>query len=275
MEILLSWGRAQKISPVTPVVPTASLTELWGVRSSLTNWGGTPRLDHHPQARLGTLLIRVSAPQYSIHEEERALKVLPKIPGWGSQMMTLLCATDDTIIQVAKQVYWWEWTLAPIVLSHWQHDECMLAYRVHQVWWDPKEVEDASGAAQLCKLTPPLQNHEHRRPPNAHEKILWQDSVDHSSNIPNWGARADECGTKVPHQNTKGNPHHHPLVLQDLVLQASDCVSICEIWNYWPGPGNPGVGHSKVKPLPWLKKNPRSRSDLTSMKSWAVNLHCP
>ena len=39
---------------------------------------GTPGLDHHPQAGIGTLLIGVSAPQCSLHKEERALKVLPK-----------------------------------------------------------------------------------------------------------------------------------------------------------------------------------------------------
>ena len=40
-------------------------------------------------------------------------------------MKALLDATDDTIIQVAKHVYQGEWTLAPSMLSHWQHDDCM------------------------------------------------------------------------------------------------------------------------------------------------------
>ena len=37
----------------------------------------------------------------------------------------LLGSTDDAIIQVAKQVYQGEWTLAPSMLSHHQYDDCM------------------------------------------------------------------------------------------------------------------------------------------------------
>ena len=87
--------------------------------------------------------------------------------------------------------------------------------------------------------------------------------------------RSRSGGAKVPQQNTKGKPYHHPLVPQDLVFQESNYVSICEPWNYRPGPRCPGVGHTKAEHLVQLKRNPQSRSDLMSMKSWAVNLHCP
>ena len=43
-------------------------------------------------------------------------------------MRSLLGTTDDAIIKVVKQVYQGEWTLAPSVLSHHQHDECMREY---------------------------------------------------------------------------------------------------------------------------------------------------
>ena len=39
-------------------------------------------------------------------------------------MRALLGATDDAINQVAKQVYQGEWTLAPSMLSHHQHNDC-------------------------------------------------------------------------------------------------------------------------------------------------------
>ena len=84
MAILPSLKRGQKILPAAQVVPAASLTELWGARSSSMNWRGTPRLDYCPQARVGTLLIGACAPVCGLHEEERVLKVLPKITGWGN-----------------------------------------------------------------------------------------------------------------------------------------------------------------------------------------------
>ena len=74
---------------------------------------GTPRLDHHPQARVETLPIGVSAPQCGLHEEEEhqrhsqrsqaeeAEEAAPEHPS----MRTLIGTTDDAIIQVAEQVY--------------------------------------------------------------------------------------------------------------------------------------------------------------------------
>ena len=46
-------------------------------------------------------------------------------------MRTLIEVTDDAIIQVAEQVYQREWTLAPSMLSHHQHDNCM-----RELWQD-------------------------------------------------------------------------------------------------------------------------------------------
>ena len=40
-------------------------------------------------------------------------------------MWTLIGATDEVIPQVAEQVYQGEWALAPNMLSHQQHDECL------------------------------------------------------------------------------------------------------------------------------------------------------
>ena len=37
----------------------------------------------------------------------------------------LIATTDDAIIQVAKEVYWGEWTLAPSMLSCHQDNDCM------------------------------------------------------------------------------------------------------------------------------------------------------
>ena len=149
------------------------------------------------------------------------------------------------------------------------------AYRVHQVQLDPQGVEGTPRAAQLCKLAHPLQNHEQGRSPNDQGKTLQQGDLIHRNDVPNWRAGVDQGGTRVPHQNAKGNPHNHPLVPQGLVLQVSNCVSICETWSCRLGPRRPGVGWSKVEPPPRLKKTPRSRSDSTSMKSWAVNLPFP
>ena len=56
---------------------------LWG-QIFLNELKRAPKLDHHPQAVVGTLLIWVPAPQCGLHEEE-ALKVFPKITGRGSQ----------------------------------------------------------------------------------------------------------------------------------------------------------------------------------------------
>ena len=75
---------------------------------------GTPQLNHCPQAGVGTFLIGAPAPQCSLHEEERVLKVIPKITGRGSQrdgpehpsVWTLIGAAEEAIIQVAEQVYW-------------------------------------------------------------------------------------------------------------------------------------------------------------------------
>ena len=84
-------------------------------------------------------------------------------------------------------------------------------------------------ATPLCGFIPPLQNHMEERLPNGQEKTLPQYDLDHESNIPNWGAGADQGGTEVPHQSAQGNLSHPPLVPQDQVLQASDSVSIWEI----------------------------------------------
>ena len=149
------------------------------------------------------------------------------------------------------------------------------AYRAHQVHQDPEEVEDTPRATQLHEPAHPLWNHKQGRPLNSQGKTLWQDDLDNGNDISNWGAGVDQGSAKVHHQNAKGNPHHHPLAPQGLILQVSDCVSICKTLSYRPGPGSPGVGCGKVEPPPWLKKTPRSRSNSTSVKSWAVNLHCP
>ena len=50
---LLSLERGQKISPGTPVVPTASLIELWEARSCLTNWRGNTQAGLLPTSKSG------------------------------------------------------------------------------------------------------------------------------------------------------------------------------------------------------------------------------
>ena len=55
-----------------------------------------------------------------------------------SSMWTLIGATDEVILQVAEQVYWGEWTLAPSVLSHWQQDDCMRELRQELNWHMPR-----------------------------------------------------------------------------------------------------------------------------------------
>ena len=92
----------------------------------------------------------------------------------------------------------------------------------------PSRSRRYSQAAQLHELTHLLWNHEQGRLPNGQGKTLQQDDLNHGNNIPNQGAGVDQGGTKVPCQNAKGNPHHHPLVPQGLVLQVSNCVSICQ-----------------------------------------------
>ena len=105
------------------------------VESDIPQWieEGTPRLDHCPQAGVGTLLIRASAPQCCLHEEEIAMKVLLKSTGRAVEemapehpsMRTLIGTTNDTILQVTEQVYQGEWTLAPNLLSCQQNKDCM------------------------------------------------------------------------------------------------------------------------------------------------------
>ena len=59
-------------------------------------------------------------------QDEETEEVAPEHPS----MRALLDATDDDIIQVVEQVYQGEWTLAPNVLSHHQHKDCM-----RKLWW--------------------------------------------------------------------------------------------------------------------------------------------
>ena len=93
---------------------------------------GTPRLHPTTHRQGWGLFIGASAPQCSLHKKERASKVLPKITEEAEEtapehpsVRTLISATDEAILQVAKQVYWGEWSLAPSMLSHQQHDVCM------------------------------------------------------------------------------------------------------------------------------------------------------
>ena len=85
-------------------------------------------------------------------------------------------------------------------------------------------------------------------------------------------AGVGQDGTKALYQNTEGNPHHPAL---GLIIPLSSCVSTWETSSYRAGPRNPGVGHGKVGSPPQSKKAPRRMSDLTSMKNWVVNPHCP
>ena len=64
-------------------------------------------------------------------QDEETKEAAPEHPS----MRALLGATDDAIIQVAEQVYWGEWTLAPSMLSH------------HQQWWPNEGI--AVGVEQM------------------------------------------------------------------------------------------------------------------------------
>ena len=177
-------------------------------------------------------------------QAEEAKEVASEHPS----LKTLIGATDAAIIQVARQVYQGEWTLASSMFSHQQHDDCMreLQQEVTQcmaraglqsatsLTRSSRSRRHSQGCSTL--QTHPLQNHRQGKLLNNQEKTPPQDGLDHGSNVPIWRERADQGSAKGPHWNAKGNPCHHPLVPKGLVIQVSDCVSICETWNYRPGP---------------------------------------
>ena len=214
MAILPSLGEKQRNSPNALVAPTECRQD--SAESDLPQWieEGAPRLDHHPQAGVETFLVGASVPQCGPHEEERALKVLLKTTGrgsWRDGSWTPLCedligASEDAILQVAEQVYWGEWTLAPRVLSHWQQDDCMreiwqelnillgLAYRAHQVWLSPQE-EILPWPLCFMDTVPFCRTMRKRGHQTAKRRLLW-DCLGHKSNIPNWVRGAGQGGTK-------------------------------------------------------------------------------
>ena len=81
---------------------------------------------------------------------------------------------------------------------------------MHQVQLGPQEGGHTPVATQLHRLIPPLQNYEEGRWPNSQEKTPQWDGLGHKGNIPDQGTGAGQGGTKVPHQNAKGNPSHPP-----------------------------------------------------------------
>ena len=88
-------------------------------------------------------------------------------------MRTLIGATDDAIIQMAEQVYQEKWALAPSMLSHHQHDDCM-----RELWQElsqhiaraslqgtsslrrPSRSRRHSWGCSALQTCSPLQNHE-------------------------------------------------------------------------------------------------------------------
>ena len=97
-------------------------------------------------------------------------------------------------------------------------------------------VEGSPRAAQLHELAPPLQNPRQGRLLNDPEKTLPQDDLNHSGDaFPSEEAGAGQGGTKGPHWNAKGNPHHNPLV-----PQVNDCVSLGK-WRLEITGQDPGV----------------------------------
>ena len=82
---------------------------------------------------MGILLVGASVPLCRLHEEERAFVGSQRPQTEGTKeaapehpsVKALLGATNGPIIQMAEQVYWGEWTLAPSMLCHHQQDECM------------------------------------------------------------------------------------------------------------------------------------------------------
>ena len=63
-------------------------------------------------------------------QAEETKEVAPECP----LIKTLKGATDDTIIQLVKQVYWGEWTLVPSVLFCNQHNDCMIELQQDLSW---------------------------------------------------------------------------------------------------------------------------------------------
>ena len=154
-------------------------------------------------------------------------------------MWILIGSTDKAILQVAEQVYCGEWTLASSVLSCWQQDDCMreLQQELNRhmsragLQGAPGLAEPSRSRSHSCGCST-WQAHSPSEEPWGREVAKWPREVSPTgqSGSQRWCSqlrtRAD--GTKVPHQNAKGNPSHPPLVPKDQVLQVSDSVSI---WN--------------------------------------------
>ena len=127
------WGQGKRFHLMHQFVLTMLLTELWRVRSSLMNWEENTQAGPLPTDKSGDSCYWSVCSTMHLHEEERVSKVpqrsqaeeTEKVAPENLSVRTLLGATDDAIIQVAKQVYWGKSTSAPSMLSHHQHDGCI------------------------------------------------------------------------------------------------------------------------------------------------------
>ena len=196
--MLSSLGIGQKISPGTLVVPTASLTELWGARSSSMNWEWNVQAGPPPTGRSGTLLIGASAPHCGLNENKRVSKVFPKIPEWGNQrsnpwtpfMRALLGTTDDAIIQVANKFIKRSGPCLPAcfpiisMMTAWGNysrswtDAWLRASLQGALSWmrASRSRRHSQGYSPLWTCSPFMEP-QARRPPNCQEKTLQQNDL--------------------------------------------------------------------------------------------------
>ena len=181
--------------PGVPVVQTLLLTELWGVRSSLMNWGentqaGLPLISKSGDSSYWNICSTIWPPWNRKHVKGvprdprlRKLKRRPlSTPPWGPLMIPL-CKWPNTFIKGSGH---WLPACFPIISmttawgnysKSWVDVWLGKAYRAHQVQQDYQGVEDTPKAAQLCKLTHPVWNYEQGKPKMAKgrlsDRMIW------------------------------------------------------------------------------------------------------
>ena len=126
-----------------------------------------------------------------------------------------------------------------------------------------------------------LQTHSLSVEPQAREATKWPREVSPT--------RQSESQTQHSQLRSRSRSRWHQSPLPEYQRQSSSWSPNHKVWSSkWATvspyvktwscrlePRSTGVGCGKAEPPPWLKKTPRSRSDSTSMKRWAVNLPCP
>ena len=161
---------------------------------------GSPRLEYHPPPGMGTLLTGAPAPQCCHHVVEGEGEDQPKMPlsstKWACQSTgpcTPLCKeyTDREILDLAEQVNWGEYILAPSELPCQQQEECMMELR-QELCQHMTRVGLRKG---LATTTPPF--------------CSWRHSCGHWS-LWTWSLQLDHMGLKQPTDHERTHQQGHP-----------------------------------------------------------------